>query len=70
MNELVSIAAVPNQSLEYMKGLQSFYSRILIDAVPEHGQIKKPGRQSVPWKDASKIMWSAMKTKKRLECGR
>lgn len=68
LSELVGIAAIPNQSLEYVKSLQSFYSDLSQNAVPDFGKKKSDAGVS-SWEHASQIMWSAMKTKKRLECG-
>lgn len=72
MHELVGIAATPNQSVEYVKGLQNFYSQLSSSAINDLTPKRKetPGARSVDWETASRVMWSAMQTKKRLESGR
>lgn len=69
MVELVDIAAVPNQPLQYMKSLKNTYQRMSDRAVPEHQVQQKKTEGTIPWDTASNLMWSAMKTMKRLNRG-
>lgn len=70
MREACDIVMVAQQSVEYMTGLKAHYSKIFEGAVPEHGHgPMKTAAGAVPWDVASRVMLSAMRIKKRLECG-
>lgn len=66
MYEMCAISAIPSQSVQYLKGLQSFYSDVRNSAVKEEKQNSQS--TSVPWDIASQQMLAAMRLKKRLEC--
>lgn len=71
MFEMVSIAGVPGVcSKKYVEGLESYFRTIADGAVAEHSVIHEQAKNApIDWNTASRVMWSAMKTKKRLECG-
>lgn len=71
MYGLVRVAAVPGAvSSKYVEYLEDYFEKISKNAVPEFKPpVTETGSPVIPWDVASQVMLSAMRTKKRLECG-
>jgi len=73
MDDLISVAAVPSSDKKYITGLSDYYQRIAKNAVDELSgrdeSSEKTGRTTMDWEEASQLMLSTLRVKKRLEHG-
>jgi len=68
--ELCSVAVSSSSTKEYFKALQEHYRNMSINSIPEYRPKPRGPESAIPWDVASKIMWDAMKQKKRLDRGK
>lgn len=59
---------MPSQSVEYSESLRRYYRKIIDATFPIEAEEKTRGN-TIAWREASEIMASALRTKRRLENG-